>query len=162
MSWRSFRRRCRLLLRGMLFEGWVPKRTPIEGAECGGQFVSRHRGRYGRYAGVSRPRRRQKYVFELLNARSEPLARSKTCGPACPRVSAPIGPHPETSAPRQSRSPKRQIRDSAVGLKDDDSCGCYRLRSRRSLRIWVRVRQTVSVVRPRKSAMSARFMGNST
>ena len=56
-----------LLLRGMLFEGWVPKRTPITERSTE-QFVSaieEHLGDTEEYRGPEDI----KYVFELLNAR---------------------------------------------------------------------------------------------
>ncbi len=56
-----------LLVRGMLFEGWVPKRTPIK-ERSAAEFVAAVEDQMGG-AQDYRGSEDIKYVFELLNAR---------------------------------------------------------------------------------------------
>ena len=56
-----------LLLRGMLFEGWVPKRTPSK-ARSAAEFVAAIEAEMGDTQEYRGPED-VKYVFELLNAR---------------------------------------------------------------------------------------------
>lgn len=56
-----------LLIRGMLFEGWVPKRTPVKNRSAAGflRGVEHQLGDCDEYRGSED----LKYVFELLNNR---------------------------------------------------------------------------------------------
>ena len=56
-----------LLIRGMFFEGWVPKRTPIRNRSVAGfvEAIEERMGDTEEYRGSQDIR----YVFELLNAR---------------------------------------------------------------------------------------------
>jgi len=56
-----------LLIRGMFFEGWVPKRTPIKNRNVAGfvEAIEERMGGAEEYRGPQDIR----YVFELLNAR---------------------------------------------------------------------------------------------